>query len=359
MHRIYDAMAFLLPFSLRESQETTADDRELIANKLDVLNNASQTLVAHFAHADAESRLTAQSLSELSDEIDVAFREDWPQYAYFHLVELIEHCVACHTRLPADSRVIFGEKMFARINLQQLDTTDKVSLYVATRRFDAALELLEHAMLDGENPAVEVLYRGQLQRYLQIALSTEPDGARINAFFHRFLMRTDVPWFLQTRIKLWQQKLTHYAPLFSGVPDLEQARALLANVSVNDTYPGDGNYAIEDLLAARLLRQCLRMSPEMAPQEAAAIYFDLARITLRTREPEPSVPELEMLLVAAIEAAPAGPWAKPAYAMLEEFGWVRAEHLAEARDGGALIDMQRLRELTGIDTEQDPAGEQR
>ena len=92
--------------------------------------------------------------------------------------------------------------------------------------------------------------------------------------------------------------------------------------------------------------------PGASPRDRAETYFRLAIISLRTNEPEPAVPEMEMLFVACIEADPRGPRAAEAYALLEEYGYIHEEHLARQIESRVLIDMPGLRAMAGID---DPA----
>ena len=68
-------------------------------------------------------------------------------------------------------------------------------------------------------------------------------------------------------------------------------------------------------------------------------------VALRTTEPEPAVPEMEILLAASIEADRKGPLAAEALALLEEYGYVHEEHLARQLKSRVLIDVGALRAL--------------
>ena len=103
MHRVYDSIAYLLPLSLRDPALGTEWDPALITDKLEVLKNASSALKQHSAGQDEEFRHLAGSFDDLSDNIATAFSNQWPEFAYFSLMDLVEHCVACHSRLPTHS----------------------------------------------------------------------------------------------------------------------------------------------------------------------------------------------------------------------------------------------------------------
>ena len=88
MQDIYGAIAYLLPLSVRTGDSATAWDKELIEAKFAVLTAGSEELVKHAKNEDAEFRFLARSLDRIVHEIGTAFREEWPDYAFYSLMEL-------------------------------------------------------------------------------------------------------------------------------------------------------------------------------------------------------------------------------------------------------------------------------
>ena len=348
MRDVYDAIAYLLPLSVRNSETDTPWDRELIDAKLAVLNSASQALVEHAKGQDTEFTLLARSFDRLVGDISASFREEWPDYAYYSLMELTDHCVACHSRLPSESQQLFGERLVARMQIEDIEPENRALLLVATRQFDTALVLLEQRLLDPALDPVEAEYRGIIVRYLRVALSTATDLERVGDFIDDYAARDDLPYYLKRRLAHWRSALTRHAGSLSGEPNLERARQVFGHATKLTLAPGNRIRAVEDFIAARLMRTYLVAHPDIDPAVRAELYFKLAIVSLRTSEPEPAVPEMEMLLTAAIEADPSGPLAKEAYAMLEEYGYVHEEHLARQLESRVLINMQALREKLGI-----------
>ncbi|MEQ8232790.1 MAG: hypothetical protein RLW61_07550 [Gammaproteobacteria bacterium] len=348
MRDVYDAIAYLLPLSVRNSETDSPWDRELIDSKLEVLSSASHALVEHAEGQDTEFTLLARSFDRLVGDIAASFREEWPDYAYYSLMELTDHCVACHSRLPSESQKLFGERLIARMQLDDVEPENRALLLVATRQFDTALALLERRLLDPALDPVEAEYRGILVRYLRIALSTANDLDRVAGFIDDYAARSDLPYYLSRRLAHWRKALTRHAGSLSGEPNLERARQIFDAATRLTLAPGNRIRAVEDFIAARLMRTYLAANPELEPALRAELYYKLAIVALRTSEPEPAVPEMEMLLAAAIEADPHGPLAEDAYAMLEEYGYVHEEHLARQLETRVLIDMQGLREKIGV-----------
>ena len=72
MDGVFDAIAYLLPLSVRESAVASEWDRELIDSKLAVLRNSSAALVAHTADRSPDFRFLANAFDETVREIDTS-----------------------------------------------------------------------------------------------------------------------------------------------------------------------------------------------------------------------------------------------------------------------------------------------
>ena len=343
MHRVYDSIAYLLPLSVRRGDAASQWDKELIEEKLKALTAASGTLVKHADHEDAEFRLLARSFDRLVQDIGVSFRAQWPDYAYFSLMELTDHCVACHSRLPANSQDLFGPRLMARMNVDALEPESRTLLYIATRQFDAALNLFEQQLMDPETSPIEADYRGIMIRYLRLAISTGGANDRVATFLTTYGQRKDMPYFIAHRLQHWREALSKLAPNLEGSPDLARARQIFDSGTALTLAPGNRLRAVEDFVAARIMRTYLQAHAQASKAEKGEIYYKLGIVALRSSEPEPAVPELEMLMAAAIESDPHGPYAQDAYAIVEEYGYIHDEHLAKQSGSRSLIDMAVLK----------------
>jgi len=343
MHKVYDAIAYLLPLSVRNADAHSKWDKELIEEKLKVLTDASGTLVHHAEEEDAEFRLLARSFDRLVQDIGVSFRAQWPDYAYYSLMELTDHCVACHSRLPSQSQDLFGQRLMARMNADNIEPESRTLLYIATRQFDAALGMFEQQLADPALDPIEADYRGIMLRYLRLGISTGGSSERVAKFLDTYQKRTDLPYFIAHRLEHWRAALTKLAGSMDGSPDLGRARQIFDNATALTLAPGNRLRAVEDLVAARIMRTYLQAHPKASAAERGEIYYKLGIIALRTSEPEPAVPELEMLMAASIQSDPHGPYAKDAYGILEEYGYIHDEHLAKQTESRVMIDMAALK----------------
>jgi len=350
MHDVLDSLAYLLPLSARESNYDTQWDAELIDSKLKVLAGASSAMAAHSPPGDEHFSLLARAFDKSVQDITVSFQHEWPEYAYYSLLELTEHCANCHRRLQAQSRNEFGQKLLARMHSDDLAPGARLSVLLATREFDHALTLLEGQLMDPAIGPVEATYRGYLRTYLRVALSTGSAVARIADFLRNYRARTDQPLYLRQQLDNWLGDLARHEQALGDEPTLAYARASFNKASTSSLIPGHANGVINDLVAARMMREWLTKNADAPSATRADIYYHLAVVALRTTGLEPTVPEMEMLLVACIEADPGGPYAVSAYHLLEEYGYVQEEHLAQQKDSQILIDMSVLRQQVGLGT---------
>lgn len=345
MHKVYDAIAYLLPLSVRDAEQASSWDRELIDAKLATLDQASDALLKHAQGKDEEFRYLARSFDETTRDIVNSFRETWPSYAYFSLMELTQHCVACHSRLPSEAQAAFGERLMSRVDTADFDPSELAQLYVATRQFDAAEKVLERKLLSPKEDAIDLDTAGVLLDYLDLALVVRQDTGRARALLEKFAARPDVPHYLATRIAAWQKDIAALAPVLKGEPSLEKAHELFTAADGMTRAPRGRERAIHDLVAASLLQRYIAAQPKTTGEGIAEAYYMLGIIALRTTEPKYSVPEMEGLFASAIRAAPKGRHARESYNLLEEFGYWRDLHLARAGDDSSIIDMTALRKL--------------
>ncbi len=344
MHQVYDAIAYLLPLSLRDPAEGTIWDRSLISDKLQTLKKASAALKQHTTDQDQEIRHLARSFDDLTSDVHKSFSNEWPEFAYFSMMDLVQHCVACHSRLPAPSR-LFGQRLLARMDIRELPPGDVVKIYIAVRQFDTALKSIEKTLMDPDLPPISADYGSLMIDYLQIAISAKRSAPMAEGFLNRYLARGDLPFYLERRIKLWLTTLKEFANDLTAEPSLKTATTIFHAADTLSRGPGNRVRAVHDIIAASIIRNYLSTSTESNAEELGKAYYILGVIALRTMEPKSAVPEMELLLSASINADPSGQHALEAYALIEEYGYIQEEHLAAKNITQTLIDMSALRAL--------------
>ena len=343
MARVYDAIAVLLPLSVHQTDGQAAWDPAIVEPHLTILGDALSTMVAHAAGEIAPSAVVARSYDRLVHDATLSFRQRWPDYAYYSVMELTDHCVACHARLPLDKQARFGPHLVKRMDLDGLAAESKALVYGAISQFTAALDALEKRLLEPELDPSAAHARGIDLRYLRTGLSFSTNTERLQRFIDTYLERGDVPPALAEQWQHWKKTLTRLSGSLATTPNPRRAQKIYDNVSKRWAGPADRLRAADDLIAAHMMRSYLRLNPQQNSAATAELYFKLANIALRTREPTPPLPEMEILLAATINAVPGGARAAEAFAMLERYGAIHDEPLAEQDATRALLDMHTLR----------------
>lgn len=309
------------------------------------LKAASAALKSHTAGDPGELRALARSFDQMTADVTKAFSNEWPEFAYFSVMDLVQHCVACHSRVEAPSQALFGERLIARMDTREIPPGDVIKLYIATRQFDAAIRTIEKMLMAPDLHPIEADYSSLMVDYLQITLAARRSPAMAEQFLRRYLSRPEVPYYLKRRFEFWIESLQRFAPDIAAAPDF--ARAIEIFHAGDDLSAGPGNRmaAVHDITAASILRRYLDTGGEHDAEQLHEAYFTLGVIALRTLEPKSAVPEMELLLASAIRAAPKGKHALEAYALIEEYGYVHEEHLAAPQAAQTLLDMDELRQL--------------
>lgn len=340
MHEIFDAVAYLLPASISAVHNQDYADRALVDRKLAELSASSDALLAHTRGGEQEFQLLAKAFDHRIADVRAAFESDYPSFAYFALMGLIEHCTACHSRLPDNTDFVFGQRLLARMNVDEIDREDLADILVATRQFDMALSELETELADPAIHPIDHDLAGTLIHYLNVSIAVQQNMDRPLATLQNYLKRSDLPYFLQRRVTLWLADMRRLKADLAEAPDFNAALQLFEVAGQSVAVPGDRSAAVKDLVAASMLRRLL--AGGLSQDRTAVAYYMLGVIALRTSELRPSVPEMELLLVAAIEADPQGPLAKDAFALLEEYGFIEDQRLSADPNARPLIDMAAL-----------------
>jgi len=343
MHEIFDAIAYLLPASIQAMRDRDYADQALLQRKLATLEASAESLERHARGGEQEFQLLARAFEDRIADVEAAFEGDYPSFAYFSLMGLIDHCAACHARLPDKSDFAIGQRLLARIDTDALDRLDLADILVATRQFEAALGRLENELADRSIDPIDHDLAGTFIGYLDVAITVVQDLERARQTLETYLERPDVPFFLRRRIGGWLEDMSTLRSELTGPPDFHTAEALVAAAGEQIIVPGDRSAAVKDLVAASMLRRLVAEGLDAGA--TARAYYMLGLVALRTAELRPAVPEMELLLVSAIRSQPSSPVAEEAYALLEEYGFIEDQRLSAAPGAKPLIDLAELEAL--------------
>lgn len=363
MHEVFQQMRILIPLSLDESTWADPDAQPKIRAALDRLEQAATALEQHGRRREAGFNELALNLERDLREVGEHYRIGAFEEARFFLTGSLQSCVACHVRLPSDRTFPFADQLIDQVEVKALDPRERAWLYVTVRKFDAALAAWEGLMTDPKISPAELDAGGSLVDYLNVVLRVRTDIPRARKALAKLAARKDVPLYLSERLQSWRTALDALDPA-SFRPGAPNALAKGTELAIEAGQIAQGPFGrdglVQDLASASLLVRWLeedrarreRVTRNPTAQEradTAQAYYWLGVVEARSLDGF-WVNLSERHLESAIRADPKGPYARKAYARLEEtqflgYGGASGNELP----ADVVTNLRELRELIQAD----------
>ncbi|HEB89848.1 MAG TPA: hypothetical protein ENI85_09785 [Deltaproteobacteria bacterium] len=353
----------LIPLSLDETRWGDPKYRKQILESLDRLERAADALERHGRSREVGFDELALNLARDLREVRAHYREGAYDEARFFLTGSLQNCVSCHVRLPYEKTFPLADQLISQVEIQRLDPREKAWLYVTVRRFDDALDTWEALMRDPNGPADQLDAGGVLVDYLNVVLRVCGDIERARRALAALVERRDVPVYLERRLQIWLDALNTLDPKRfqpTTPPSLDLGVSLAEQAGEISKGPFGRDGLVHDLAAASLLVRWLESDRQKRLQrtrnptskereDTARAYYWLGVVEARSLDGF-WVNLSERHLEAAIRADPEGPYARPAYARLEEtqvlgYGGASGSHLP----ADVWTNLKELRGLIGVE----------
>jgi len=344
MQELLGALALALPRSADPARFGDPAERERIGEALRALSGAAGALERHAARGEGFHLLGA-ALARDAREVERRYAAGRAAEAGYLLQRLTENCIACHDRLPEPPDRRLDRRLVERMEgvEDELEPAPRARLQIATRRFDAALETYEAFFATPTATPARLDRMGYLADYLVVALRVAADPDRARATLRRLRARPDVPEWLDRDLEVWIDTLdSPVAAPAAGPADptdpaasLDRARRLLARGEALRAVPADHTGLVHDVLASSLLYRFAELppasTPPTAPEDAEAprgdeppsaaeraeAYYLLGLAESRIDRSYWLSPA-DLYLEASVRMAPGAPFARKAYALLEQ-----------------------------------------
>jgi hypothetical protein len=339
MQRLLQTVAPLLPLAMDERTWSDPTRQGAIRQDLESLAQAGALLGRHAASRDLGFRALSRSLAADIGRTRDLYTRGALEQARVSMLEITGTCAACHARLPAArqaSAPSLPEALMAELSLHQ-----RSQVWMATHRFDKALEVWEAALGDEMQPPSRLDMDGYLLDYMTIGLRVSQDPARVRENLARFARRPDMPVYLARHLSRWNTALLAVEADPATPDPLAHARALALAEGVPRPALLGREQTVYDIAASSLLLGLIEEGGAERGRLAEAYYL-LGVVEARSVDSY-WLPQAEHHLEAAIRLAPGSPAAADAYALLEEYvvvGFGGANEEALPRDA-----WERLREL--------------
>ena len=320
MHDVAEALEVLLPLSLDSEAFLSRENRDVVSKHLSSLESAAQGLAEHGSSRSLGFRLLAAAFSRAATRLRRDFEELHPMDARFFLVDLTQHCVACHSRDAAGRDFSLSKALNRYLEEQPFNERERAGLQVALRQFDDAMQTWESVFSDPAVSPVDMALEGDFTQYLTVAVRVLEQYPRAAGQLEDLMAREDTPFYLRRRLETWIGDLEATE---QGRDDTLTIPAARETFLRPETHPGllwnDGHLVSDLALSGSLRRFVESEDPGATPEQLAEAYYMLGVLEARTTGLYSALPTMERFWEAAIRAAPDSPYAVDAYALIEEY----------------------------------------
>ncbi len=341
------ALQIALPLALDVSAFHAPENRAALEDAVDRLRRSAIALEGHGEARDAGFAGLSHRLARDAAEISARLHRGRDEEARFFLNKLVDHCVACHSRLPGPSVSGLGQTLYESVDVSALEPPERVRLEIATRQFDRAMQEIETLLAQGSVHPAELDLGGLLESYLRVAIRVRGELTRAERALASWQEQTPLPAYLGELVDVWRLGLRDYAAMAETGDELGLARVVSQDAESRRRFPADRRSLVHDLVASSLLHRALD-GGALTAEETAEAYYLLGVAELHAANLY-WMSASESYLEASIRSAPGSPIARDAYLLLEEatltaYTGSSGEHLP--REIGSWL--QELRELAGF-----------
>jgi hypothetical protein len=316
MGQIADALSKTLPLSLDAQQLEDPAARARYGASLDVLADRASGLEQHGRSRDASFAYLSRSLAHDARTAKRRFEQGHDVESQFVVRQLVQDCVACHSRLPDLDDSELGARLLAQLDLDELPLFERVRLQAATRQFDAALDGYEELFRDPEISPAQLDLEGRILEYLTITIRVKQDLRRPRWSLERMAQRPDVPEYLSEDLAVWYTTLEALADQPRLGNSGATARALVQDAHLEEMPAYDRRGYVYALMASSLLHQHLNAAT-LSEGELAEAYYLLGLTETRASR-SLWLSEADAYLETSVRSAPGSPDAAKAYELLEQ-----------------------------------------
>ena len=317
MQPIFEAVRFLFPLSLEEERFRDPELRERVLASLELLANSSGDLAGHGQERGASFAFLSRSLSIDARDVHMRYEEGHIREARFLVQQLVETCVACHSRLPSEQSSDLSAQFASELEKAQLPLDQIAKLEYATRQFDLAVVTYEKLLASPDFSPTTLDLMGHIDDYLELSIRVRREYERPARTLEKFASRDQISPALAGELTHWIRSLRELEKRKPALDPLEDARQLVADAADPQRFRDERDALVYYLEAGSVLHRYLEGQPT-DPDDLAKAYYMLGTIETRVGQSF-WLSQAEVFLESAIRAAPASDVAVKSYDLLEEF----------------------------------------
>jgi hypothetical protein len=317
MQPIFEAVRFLFPLSLQEERFRDPELRDRILASLELLESSSGDLANHGQERGASFAFLSRSLSIDVRDVNQRYEEGHVREARFLVQQLVETCVACHSRLPSEQSSGLSSQFASELKEADLPLDQRAKLEYATRQFDRAVVTYEELLASPDFSPTTLDLMGHIDDYLELSIRVRGEYERPALTLESFGRRDEISPALAGEVKHWIRSLRELEKRKPAPDPLEEARLLMADAGDTQRFRDERDALVYYLQAGSVLHRYLEGQPTNRDDLATA-YYMLGTIETRVGQSF-WLSQAEVFLESAIRTAPSSDVAERSYDLLEEF----------------------------------------
>lgn len=343
MNNLADALTAALPAVFSDLAFGDPELRRALGDAVGLLASDAAVLEAHAEDQSQTFAPIARSLARDAERAQAAYAAGNLRATRFRMAELVENCVACHTRLPSLQSQI--DRLVDAVDPSRLPAHEALRLLLATRQFEVARDRYEALLLGDEVSIVD--RRGFLLDYLIVSLRVLNDFERPRGVLAALAERDGDDSDRARELRRWAASLDSIEAIgnesAAGGP-LEPAHQLLRRGDDLRREGRPGAAVVYDIAASGQLFRLIE-GTAASEEELARAYYLLGLAESRIGRP-PGRERWDDYLETSIRLAPGTAIAAASFALFEERWLAR-------RQGSALFslprdELHRLETLRGL-----------
>lgn len=341
MRGVFESLTVAYSYALDPHKFEAAENRGTIAAALASLANAAQQIEKHGNIGDPALGYLQQSLAV--DAKLAASRFKYLQYggSRYVLTRMTNNCMTCHARFQAEADFEFGSRFLDAIDSSQLDPSELATALVAVRQFDDAMDAFEAILADSSIAPLVLNMGGTFEAYLRLSLGVANDAQRPLQAFQTYVQRGDLSGNMRELVATWIESLEAIDLDAANGMELETARALIADATLQQRFVSDRADLVQLVAAETLVHRFLQRGS--ADKAALAEAYYLLAIADSNVSRSYWISETPYLLELSIRSAPKSDFAQTAYSFLEEY--TVAAYAGFTMPEGTRLDLEEMRRM--------------
>jgi len=317
MQSVFAALTAAYVYGLDRDAYVDPANRRAVSDALKLLVKTTERVESHGDMPDPALGYLQGSLAGDAREALLRYQTGELAGSRFILTRMAHNCMTCHTRVASETEFELGEQFLAEANVAALSPQERVTVEIAVRQFDTAMNTYEEILADESNKPLVLNLGETFENYLRLCFGTRGDIERPAKAFRLYSQREDLSVHMKALVNGWVESLETLNLDKSEGNELDAARDLIADTQLQKRFQSDRANLVELVAAETLLHGFLQGEQIDALQTAEAYYL------LAVAESNVSrsywITEAPFLLEQAIRTAPSSPLAPDAYAFLEEY----------------------------------------